>query len=70
MLDLAHIVLEVTGSRSAIAHEPAADRRSDAALPRHHAGPPRARLGAHDRDCDEGIARTIEYFAEQRWGRR
>ena len=65
MLDLAHFVLEVTGSSSDIVLRAAAHRRPDAPLPRHHAGPPRAGLGAHGSACGEGIERTIDYFARR-----
>ena len=49
MLELAHFVLEVTGSVVRHRLRAAADRRPDPALPRHHHGPTRAGLGAQDR---------------------
>ena len=49
MLELAEVVLEVTGSSSPIVLRAAAGRRPDAAPARPHPGPQPARLGAHDR---------------------
>ena len=49
VLDLAHFVLEVTGSRIGHRFRAAAHRRPDAPLSRHHIGSPGAGLGAQDR---------------------
>ncbi len=61
--DLAHFVLEVTGSTSGIVFAAAAHRRPDPALPRHHAGQDRAGMGAYDRPAgghraDDRVLRT------------
>ena len=64
VLELAQLVLEMTGSRSSIVHEAAADRRSDPALPRHHLG--HQQLGwSPTIELRDGIARTIEYLARE-----
>ena len=49
MLELAEVVLEVTGSSSPIEHRAAPGRRPQAAPARPHPGPQPARLGAHHR---------------------
>ena len=49
MLELAHFVLEVTGSSSDVVFEPLPDRRPDTPVPRHHAGPTGAGVGAQGR---------------------
>ena len=54
MLDLAHFVLEVTGSRLGHRLRATPRRRPGAPLPRHHAGPARARMGAHRSGCGRG----------------
>ena len=49
MLDLAHFVLEVTGSPSDIVFEPLPIDDPTRRCPGHHAGSTRARMGAHHR---------------------
>ncbi len=63
VLELAHLVLELTGSSLGDRLRAAAHRRPDPALPRHHAGPHRAWAGSRAIELREGLARTIEYFA-------
>ena len=46
MLELAQIVLELTGSSATIVFEPASGRRPHAAPARHHQGPRASRMGA------------------------
>jgi UDP-glucuronate decarboxylase len=64
MLELAELVRELTGSRSSIVHEPLpaddpTQRRPDLTLARE-------RLGFHPRvPLREGLARTIEHFAQR-----
>ena len=61
ILELAELVLEVTGSRRELVFEPLPDRRPDAAPARHHARRAGARLGA-EVELREGLARTHDWY--------
>ena len=65
MLELAELVLEVTGSPSEIVFEPLPDRRPDAAPARHHAGRSGARLGAAGRASARGSSAPHDWYRSE-----
>ena len=64
MLELAHFVLEVTGSASEIVFDRCRPTTRPAAVPDITLARRELGLGAQDRPR-EGIERTIEYFADR-----
>ena len=69
VLEVAQLVLEVSGSTSGIVFRPRPVDDPVAASPRSHPGPSGAGLGADDAAAD-GLARTIEWFRTRIAGER
>ena len=62
---IAEDVVAATGSRSPIEHVGAAGGRPAGAPPRHHPGRASCSAGRPPVPWREGLARTVEWFAEQ-----
>ena len=61
ILELAQLVIELTGSKSKLIYKPAHARRPVAAAAGYYAGPQAARVGAAHQLRD-GLRQTIEWF--------